>query len=112
MLKFWVPHLPRLIFVCIKGLQLTTTEIFTMYQGESLLCANLHPITESNFLSISFLYQENRSLPYKMSPHASLQQLILIISGKIEINPGPGGKPKFLVVNVQGCEELRKVHCL
>ena len=45
-------------------------------------------------MSVAFLYQENRCRPCKMDPSVFLQQLLLIISETVEINPGPG-KIKF-----------------
>ena len=87
-------HFLRLMFVLFLGLQLTTTEISTAYQGNSLLCCKITSDVEIRLMSIAFLYQENRCHPYKMDPSVSLQQLLLVISGTVEINPGPG-KIKF-----------------
>lgn len=87
-------YFPRLIIVLFLGLQLATHHVSTMYQEKSLLCCKVTSPTEIHMMSIALFYQENRSNPYKMSPRASLQQLLLIMSGTVEINPGPG-KPKF-----------------
>ena len=74
--------------------QLSTCEISTINQEKSLLCCRVLSYTETKQMSIALLYQENRSRPLKMRSQATIRQLLLIISGTVEVNPGPG-KIKF-----------------
>jgi len=46
-------------------------------------------------MSIALTYQEHRNYPHKMNPSVSLQQILLILSGTVEVNPGPVSKLKY-----------------
>ena len=80
---------------------LASSELW-LNQDNSLLCCKIMSTNEISLFSFAFLYQENRNYPCKMNTSATLQQLLLIISGMVELNPGPSSKLKY------PCGECRK----
>ena len=82
-------HIIQLIYVVLFGLQLNTEKITTDTQGDSLMCSRLTSVSESNTMSIALYYQGRRARPHKTSSFGNLQQLLLILSGTVEVNPGP-----------------------
>jgi hypothetical protein len=79
----------RIIFLFTTCLQLTTCKISTIHQEKFLLCCRVLSFTETKQMSIALLYQENRARQFKMHSQATIQQLLLVISGTVEVNPGP-----------------------
>ena len=69
--------------------QIASSEITTSAQGNSLLCCKLLSQNELNAMSIAFIYQDNRSKHHQTNLQESIQQLLLVMSGTVEVNPGP-----------------------
>ena len=79
-------RIASLLIICW---QFASSEITIQAQENSLLCCKLLSQNELNAMSIAFIYQDNRSKQYQSNLQESIQQLLLIMSGTVEVNPGP-----------------------
>ena len=84
-------HIYQLVFISILGLQFRNKSISIENTTSSLLCCCQLSKRCISKLSIA-VYSTSR--PIKRS-YGCLQQLLLIISGTAEINPGPTTKLKY-----------------
>ena len=86
-----IMHIYQLVFISILGLQFRNESISIENTTSSLLCCCQLSKRCISELSIA-VYSTSR--PIKRS-YGCLQQLLLIISGTAEINPGPTTKLKY-----------------
>eukprot|EP00111_Clytia_hemisphaerica_P010869 TCONS_00031794-protein len=86
--------LSRMLLIAMLSWQLTECQI-SLNQANSLLCCKILSKNEISLFSFAITYQENRYHPCKTKTSAILQQMLLIISGNVELNPGPSQKLKY-----------------
>ena len=84
-------HLCQIVFIALLGFQYRAESITIKNTKWSLLCCREISKNCYSKFSLAFHYNERLRLGHKTfkRPYGCLQQLLLIISGTVEINPGP-----------------------